>query len=499
MQKIGKHITMKNIFTRYPFFLMLLPAFVVIHFEKEFHLFIKYEFIYDRIIILFSVPILSFLFFFFFFRSARKSSLMTFGFLLFFYYTGDLKNWLSAKLPDSVWQKYTFLMSVSLLILLILFFALKKNKSVLRKPYFFINLALVLFIAADIAGIILTGNNGKYKIVSETEINNTACDTCLMPDIYYIIFDAYASSQQLQKEFSYSNTQIEDELKHKGFLIIPNSKSNYSYTDFSVGSTLNMNYINNVDTVNITTDRMYMQALRLVYKNRFIPFLQKENYSIFNHSPFDIEYFSTSIKGFDFWNIQKLFDQYNLAFKLIRDIGYHFFNPVKNFIHKDDFYINSPENKVRFDSTVYQHLLQSIKFKSIQPKFVYAHFLKTHPPYFFDSLGQEFTNHNMTYHERYVHQISYANNLIKKITDSILVHTQRPSIIIIQGDHGICFDGPVNPQHVFPNFSAIYFSNKDYRLISDSTSNVNTFRIVLNTFFKKDLKLLPYQSYFFLN
>ena len=266
-----------------------------------------------------------------------------------------------------------------------------------------------------------------------------------------------------------------------------------------MGSTLNMNYINNVDTVNKTTDREYLQAVKLVSKSNLVSFLQKENYSIFNHSIFDIDSFPTTIKGIDFWNIRKSFDQYNLAFKLIRDIGYHFLNPANNFIHNDDFYVSHSTNQVRFDSTVYQHLLQSIKFKSIQPKFVYAHFLKTHLPYFFDSLGQEFTNPNMTYHERYVHQIAYANNLIKKITDSILVYTQRPSIIIIQGDHGICFDGPVNPQHVFPNFNAIYFSNKDYRLLNDSTSSVNTFRIVLNTFFRKDLKLLPYQSYFLRN
>ncbi len=117
--------------------------------------------------------------------------------------------------------------------------------------------------------IFFTGTKNKYTIVDKNELSYHACDSCNKPDIYYIIFDAYASSKQLKDEYGYSNQAIEDFLHNKGFYIAKDSKSNYNYTAFSIGSTLNMNYIKNVDTINKTSDRAYLQALKLVYKNEF--------------------------------------------------------------------------------------------------------------------------------------------------------------------------------------------------------------------------------------
>jgi hypothetical protein len=487
---------MKRIIEQYPFFLILLPAFVVIHLEKELHGLIRYSLIYDRIIFLFAAPVLFFLIFYLFSRSVRKSSLLSFAGMLIFYYTGDLKNWLSHKLPETIWHSYIFLMPVFLLILVTLFYTLKKKKFDFRNAFLILNTTLLLFISADIIQLFFAGTKDKYKIISDPETDISACDSCTNPDIYYIIFDAYAAHRQLQAEFGFSNHRIEEELKNKGFIIIPGSRSNYSYTSFSIGSTLNMNYIRNVDTVDKIFTREYMRALKLVYENRVFSFFQNQNYSIFNHSPFNIKSYPTkTIQNFDFWGIPELFDQYNLATKINRDIGYHFPDWMKN-IFSEKHFVNGPKNKDLMDSIAYEHLMQTIKLKSNRPKFIYAHFFTPHPPYYFDSTRQLFKTIS-TLRERYLHQIAYSNKLIKKITDSIMAYTQRPLVIIIQGDHGISFNDPVNPQDYFPNFNAIYFSTKDYRLISDTMSNVNTFRIVLNTFFKKDMKLLPYQSGFF--
>jgi len=183
---------------------------------------------------------------------------------------------------------------------------------------------LLLFIAVDAIQILTMGNKGKYKIVSNTEENIKNCDSCTRPDIYYIVFDAYASSHQLEKEFGYSNYLIEEELKSKGFRIIPGSRSNYNYTAYSVGSVLNMNYIKNVDTTGRTFDRTYLQALKLVYKNSVVLFLRKENYHTYNHSLFDIDSFPSTIQHIDLWGIREIFDQYKLVFKINFDAGYRF-------------------------------------------------------------------------------------------------------------------------------------------------------------------------------
>jgi hypothetical protein len=143
---------------------------------------------------------------------------------------------------------------------------------------------------------------------------------------------------------------------------------------------------------------------------------------------------------------------------------------------------------------IYNHLIQSAQLQSSQPKFIYAHFMRPHPYYHFDSLGRRFNSDTLSNRDAYIHQIAYSNSMIKNITDSIMTHSSRPLVIIIQGDHGD--KNTQEKQGAFSNFNAIYFSNNDYRLLNDSITNVNTFRIVLNTFFKKNFDLLPGKFYF---
>ena len=417
---------------------------------------------------------------------------MTVSCLLPFYFTGDLKNWLSAKFPHSFLQSYSFLLSVFVVMLLVLFFILRKKRIVPGKLFLFINTAILLFIVADVFTIFFTGNKNIYTIDSQNELSYRACDSCKKPDIYYIIFDAYTSSKQLKDKYGYSNQAIEDYLHYKGFYIAKDSKSNYNYTVFSIGSTLNMNYITNVDTSKKTTDREYLQASKLIYKNNLIAFLRNQNYTVLNHSLFDIGPYPTTIKHVDFWGIRELFDQYNLFLKMYHDAEYHLPSRI-NKLFNNKYFVNNPEIRKGLSDTVFNHLLQSIKMKTNQPKFVYAHFLRTHPPYFFDSTGEMLPKTPDASVEGYIHQIAYSNRLIQKITDSIIAISERPTIIILQGDHGITFK-EANPVR-FSNLNAIFFSNKDYRLLTDSITNVNIFRIVLNTFFEQNLTLLPDKYY----
>lgn len=485
---------MRKFFEKYPLFLLLLPAFVVIHLEKELHGLIPYEFVYDRIIILFIIPFIILCFWYCFLRSRPTASLMTLCSLLVFYYTGDLKSWLSAKFPNSFFQSYSFLLGLFAIMLLILFFILRKKRTVPGKLFLFINTAIFLFIAVDLLIIFSSGRKNKYTIESKTELSYQACDSCNYPNIYYLIFDAYTTSRQLQNEHGYSNEAMESYLHDKGFYSAKDSKSNYNYTAFSIGSVLNMNYIRNVDTINKITDREYLQALKLVNKNDLRAFLQKRNYKLFNHSLFNISSNPTTIKHVDFWGIREIFDQYNLFLKLYYDMGYHLPSRIKK-LFNNKYFVNSPELRKGLSDTVYNHLLQSIKTKADQPKFVYAHFLRTHPPYFFDSTGKEFPKALNITGEGYIHQVAYSNRLIKQIIDSIFEFAERPTIIILQGDHGITFKEPVHMPDKFSNLNAIFFPNKDYRLLTDSVTSVNTFRIVLNTFFDQDLPLLPGKYY----
>jgi len=493
---------MKEILQRYPVFLLLLPAFVVVHLEKELHRLIKYKFVYDRIIILFAIPLFLFVVFYFILRSVKKAALFSFACSLFIYFLGDIKNWLSEKYPGLFFQKYYFLFAVSLILLVAVFLLLKQNKTELKKTFFLINTALLLFVGADIAAMIISGNKPFYRVKPVALDQEDSCSDCVKPDIYYIIFDSYTSSQALQKNFGYSNHILENDLKEKEFVILPNSKSNYNYTAFSIGSVFNMNYIENADTVNKLFDRKYLQALKTVYNNQLIAFLEKKGYRIFNHSLFDFKGHPTTLNDNDKWGIRELFDQYNIFFKFGYDAGFNFPGRLVQKIMYNPYFINHPQNRQFSDSMVREGLMQSLHHSTEQPRFVYAHFLSPHPPFFHDSTGKPLPTTNSILPQDirtgYVHQIARVNKTIKEITDSIITHSKRPLAIIIQGDHGYSAEMTLDKKipEMFPNLNAFYFSNKDYSRLNDSLTSVNTFRMVLNTWFNKDLPILHNEFYF---
>ena len=83
---------MKKILERLPFFLILLPAFVAIHLEKELQQVISYRFVYDRIVIFFITPLLLFALIFFLKRNTKKSAILALSLSFPFLYFGDIKN-----------------------------------------------------------------------------------------------------------------------------------------------------------------------------------------------------------------------------------------------------------------------------------------------------------------------------------------------------------------------------------------------------------------------
>ena len=130
-----------------------------------------------------------------------------------------------------------------------------------------------------------------------------------------------------------------------------------------------------------------------------------------------------------------------------------------------------------------------------KPVFVYAHFLVPHAPFLFDSTGKvkpegEWAS---TDHRLYLDQLKYTNLLIRDLCTALIKEARRPRIIILQGDHGYRnFNAKDNlPGSVeFRNLNAFYFPDKEYSMLHDSISNVNTFRVVLNKYFNANLPLL---------
>ena len=96
----------------------------------------------------------------------------------------------------------------------------------------------------------------------------------------------------------------------------------------------------------------------------------------------------------------------------------------------------------------------------------------------------------------------YLNTLVLDAVETILESSTTPPIIIIQGDHGTAGyakreDIPkLNMKERHAILNAYYFPDGKTDLLYPTISPVNTFRVVLNTYFNGKYEMLPDKNYF---
>jgi hypothetical protein len=153
-----------------------------------------------------------------------------------------------------------------------------------------------------------------------------------------------------------------------------------------------------------------------------------------------------------------------------------------------------------------------------QPTFTFAHLICPHPPMVFGPNGEE-VEHD---HERfmlsdgkkgryrnpedfaraYKDQSIFITRRIQETIDRILAESPEPPIIIVQSDHGselnLDLESLQNTDlhERMSVLNAYYFPGGRYEWLYDSISPVNSFRVMLNTYFGAHLPLLPDRSYF---
>jgi len=123
-----------------------------------------------------------------------------------------------------------------------------------------------------------------------------------------------------------------------------------------------------------------------------------------------------------------------------------------------------------------------------------------HDPYVFTRKGElkkitiDQLNKKEYEADAYFEQLLYANTLIEEMVMFIKNNNKPNTIIIVAGDHGFRNFKQMGIENIFSNLNAFYFPNKDYSRLYDSISPVNTFRVVLNTYFNAQLPLLKDSS-----
>jgi hypothetical protein len=106
------------------------------------------------------------------------------------------------------------------------------------------------------------------------------------------------------------------------------------------------------------------------------------------------------------------------------------------------------------------------------------------------------------YAQGYRAQAIFITRRVERVIDEILRNSPEPPIIILQSDHGsgLRLDmGSLERTDLHERMSILntyYFPGQRYEGLNDRITPVNSFRVVLNTFFGAKIPLLPDRSFY---
>ncbi len=484
-----------------PWYLLLLPVFFVTHGFAENFGFVNFSDVLVLAGTYIAAAIVLFILFLPVFKNRIKSALAVSFLMAFFLFFGAVQDFFKAHIP--VLNKYSVLLLLFIIVFVTLVWYLKKAKNEFSKLNLFLNSLFFIYIIIDLCSLIYKNFNSpvnKLSAYSFAKKNNyQICDNCPKPDIYFLVFDEYASTVSLKNHFNYDNSSLDTFLIENGFHIQPKSTSNYDITPFSIASMLNMSYLKGITNGEVSIED-YARCNELIRKNEVINFLSTQGYDIVNYSIFDLAG-SPSLTTQNLLPLKtKLITDATLLNRAQKDLLWNFTVgrfKIKWFSQKL-IYANKHTNEM------FARLVENASSVSNKtPKFFYAHFFLPHLPYYYRQDGN-LKNETVLLKEwnkwitpSYLEYVTYTNTKIKELISVIKQNTKGEAVIIFMGDHG--FRKPTNDgdrTHYFENQDAVYFPSKDYHLFYDSASAVNQFRIIFNSLFHQNFPILKDSTIF---
>jgi hypothetical protein len=479
-----------RIFKTIPLFLFLLPLLFVLHgFTLNYSavpigdsLLLALEYIGLAVLVCVAA--------WYFYRNWIKASLLAFAIIFFQLYFGQIQDGLKS-ISASFISQYRFLLPTGCLLLLLLIVVLKKQNKTFYRLTAYLNVLLIVLLLIEVVRLGTKVSSLQSNKLPEQTTPFIECKQCARPDIYFILLDQYAGRSALKDVFNFDNSGFEQALKQRGFFIASNSRSNYNLTPFSMASTLDMNYLgkemgvkNNLN-IGYTYDR--------IRNSRVIRFLGANGYQFYNYSVFDFPSQPAHKYGAFFPYGTKLITAQTFTGRLKRDL--------RSAILEGKLGSRAQREKIayehlHFNNDIFELTRALAASQHSKPRFVYAHFMMPHYPYYFDSKGrplpiEKLSGFRNTDAHDYIEYLQYGNREVLELVDHILSRSSTPPIIMLLADHG--FRHPEknsDRKYDFINLNAIFLPQQDYSRFYEGMSNVNHFRIVFNTCFNQQLPLL---------
>ncbi|HXH83575.1 MAG TPA: hypothetical protein VNN07_11715 [Candidatus Tectomicrobia bacterium] len=323
-----------------------------------------------------------------------------------------------------------------------------------------------------------------------------------MPDIFFLVFDRYAGAETLLRRYRFDNSGFIDHLRGRGFSVAERSHANYQRTAHSLAATLNLEFIHPLYTgMEHASDWRPLYAL--VRDHRVGRSLRALGYEYVNAGAW--------------WPPTR--------HPPLADVNLSFapFSSVLHAVYENSALAGSGfsfAGMLDVRRTQWQRIHRQVREigrirRRARPVFVFAHFLLPHDPYVFGARG-EFVPSRVAKERgiarNYIEQVQFANVVIRQLVDDLLAELAEPRpVIIIQADEGPFppyeesevdlnrYDWrrarPDEVREKFGILNAMYVPDAPRASFNAAMTPINTFRIVFNTYFGQDLKLLPDRSF----
>jgi hypothetical protein len=488
----------------FPFHALLLPVFFILHIVNEHYGLIPGTYILQYLLYYLVIALIALLTGKIICKSFDKAGVWATCLLLIFFFFGALQDLAKGLSLPSMLVSYKIMLSGILLFSILLSIYLVRSKRSFHKANRYLLILFIVLTGIEIATVfynVITHKKDRQNFASRQkpelhEISTIPGNNA--PDIFFIVMDEFASSASLEKYFNYRNEQLDSSLINNNFFIVRHSKSNYNKTPLSIASTLNLQYFNQPLENLTTTAKVMLQGLYTLKSADLPELLEKAGYTICNlgvcdlndHPAYTGRFFSNYeqmvLQGETLWTrIEKhiLWNVYGWDIPGLNKMRNRKMNE-----QKDSFIARNRQNL--------RLVLKELNTQTNQPKFVFGHIMMPHYPFYFDRNGNSTGRLSSIYHmvnekSPYLEQLIYTNTWVDSLIKATNQPFSRPRVVIIEGDHGYRDESPTATREMqFMNLNTWYFSDKDYSMLYDSISPVNTFRIVLNKYFRANLPLL---------
>lgn len=499
----------KHFFKTWPAFLVLLPLFFIYSGYNELFGFLSVKFVALNFLSILLGILITYAIAFPVFRNRKKASVFTFFVglicLVFGYLHDSLKHFNNLQLLT----KFTVLLPLLTLIFSALLIYLLKRKKDFDELYLFLNLLFVILLFSEIPNSIKRQRLDKsvhnlidfrFNAANEYLPSQKTADS-LKPDIYFLVFDALPSSRSLQSDLGKNNYHLDSFLLQHGFYVASAAKANYNWTIHSLSSTFNMDYLPSWISPVMNDPKAFFWGSASILNNSLFSILQEEGYLTKSFQP--VSFSNPDWPGVPYFNGLKENHYYykTLPGRIYRDLFWNYSKVDVAFIKERQMQIidtRNNEKKKYFDIT--KALVKNSCSQKGGPKFIYGHFMLPHEPYTFDNNGKVKTAEQTIVARKeddagaFFNQVLFADKVIQELVTYIQQNNRKNTIIVVEGDHGYRTSDGDKAGYTFKNMNALYFPDKNYSLLYDSLSPVNTFRIILNKYFKAGLPILKDSS-----